>query len=69
MGLLGPAHLEQPHGVIEAAKGDLTSVREKEILTLRQLADDVGDQDLVGLRQGGDAGGPGLAGGCFASGD
>src|SRR3989304_3007063 len=52
-----PADLVQAHGVLEAAQGDIPPVREEEAFARRQLAHDVGDQDLAGLRLGADPGG------------
>ena len=57
-GLLPPADLEQPHGVVEAAQGHLAPVAEHEALALRQLPDDVRRQDLAALGQRRDAGRP-----------
>ena len=55
---MGPAHFEQAYGIVEAAQHNLAAVAEHEPLTLGEVADDVCDEDLVRLRQSGDAGGP-----------
>src|SRR3990172_4390593 len=54
---LAPVQLERADGVLEAAKGDVASIGEQELLAGDDLAHTFRDENLAGLGLRGDAGG------------
>jgi hypothetical protein len=57
LALSPPAHLEQPHRILEATQGYIAPVREQKALARGQFPHDDGGKDLAGLGLGAYVGG------------